>query len=114
MPDFVTVMKEWRRMCKASVEAGMKDGQGCMHHCILPDDFCGDLCCAKESDIIEAEHAIMKWAREHPEPLYPTWTEYFRMTGVFPPWYTNAILDTTHIDTKTAKMLGLEPKEAES
>ena len=30
----------------------------------------------------EAENIIMKWAAEHPEPVYPTWGEWLEQQGI--------------------------------
>lgn len=99
MAEFQKVMCEWKRMCKSRGN--------------IPDDFVG-----AESALLfafdrpeEIERLVMEWSAEHPEPVYPTWTEYFRMIGVFPSWSGHEILDATHIPVETAKKLGVEPKE---
>lgn len=99
MAEFQKVMREWKRMCKSRGN--------------IPDDFVG-----AESALLfafdrpeEVERLVMEWSAEHPEPVYPTWTEYFRMIGVFPSWSGHEILDTIHIPAETAKKLGVEPKE---
>lgn len=99
MAEFQEVMREWKRMCKSRGN--------------IPDDFVG-----AESALLfafdrpeEIERRVMEWSAEHPEPVYPTWTEYFRMIGVFPSWSGHEILDATHIPVETAKKLGVEPKE---
>lgn len=99
MAEFQKVMREWKRMCKSRGN--------------IPDDFVG-----AESALLfafdrpeEVERLVMEWSVEHPEPVYPTWTEYFRMIGVFPSWSGHEILNTTHIPAETAKKLGVEPKE---
>ena len=99
MAEFQKVMREWKRMCKSRGN--------------IPDDFVG-----AESALLfafdrpeEVERLVMEWSAEHPEPVYPTWTEYFRMIGVFPSWSGHEILNTTHIPAETAKKLGVEPKE---
>lgn len=99
MAEFQKVMREWKRMCKSRGN--------------IPDDFVG-----AESALLfafdrpeEIERLVMEWAAEHPDPVYPTWTEYFRMIGVFPSWSGHEILDATHIPAETAKKLCVAPKE---
>ncbi len=59
----------------------------------------------------ETEEIVVQWAAEHLEPVYPTWTEYFRAIGIFPKWSGHEILDHTHIPADIAEKLGIEPKE---
>ena len=104
MAEFQEVMKEWRRMC------GKMREQGDWCHA----DQCplGGICqIPSTTDTATVEGIVMAWAIENPEPVYPTWTEYFRMIGVFPSWSGHEILDKTHIPAETAKKLGVEPKE---
>jgi hypothetical protein len=67
----------------------------------------------------ESEKAIMDWAAEHPEPVYPTWVEYLVGIGVIPHEIRLETADTlmdTHllkpIPADIAQKLGIEPKEA--
>ena len=53
-------------------------------------------------------------AERKPEPVYPTWTEYFRMIGLFPEWSGHEILDNTPIPADLANLLGVEPKEVQN
>ena len=104
MAEFQDVMKQWRRMCNKRRDQG---------------DWCQSAICPlggkcqfpSTTDSATVERIVMAWAAEHPEPVYPTWTEYFRMIGVFPSWSGHEILDTTHIPAETAKKLDVEPKE---
>lgn len=54
---------------------------------------------------------IARAGRKNPESVYPTWTEYFRMIGLFPAWSGHEILDHTPIPADIAKQLGVKPKE---
>ena len=72
MAEFQEVMKQAKRMCKAS-------GDTCSS---CPVDS-GDTCVfmrapwnLTEEKIADAEHIIMDWAASHPEPRYPTWKEW--------------------------------------
>lgn len=70
MAEFQEVMRQAARMCRAHEEcdscpirAEMDDlGEKC--------PFCGAL------DAAAIERKIMGWAKEHPEPVYPTWKEW--------------------------------------
>ena len=107
MAEFQEVMRQYDRMCSHYEECA-----GCPFHRNV-------IWCIKKiggkryvnENARPAEEIIMAWAAEHPEPVYPTWTEYFRMIGVFPSWSGHEILDATHIPAETAKKLGVEPKE---
>ena len=84
-------------------------------------------------DYAKMEQDALKWAAEHPEPVYPTWVEWLIREGIIPE-KNNGMLATAHDpDTKeivaariditpsalrpipadTAEKLGLKPKEAE-
>lgn len=67
---------------------------------------------------MELEEALLSWAAEHPEPVYPTWGEYLASIGVMKPaqpdkayevWFTQ--LYSTNIPADIAQKLGIEPKE---
>ena len=105
MAEFVDVIRQFHRMCEANVGCVIcplrgKDGKS---------EMCSISAFVNNPERIEGE--VMSWAAAHPEPVYPTWTEYFRMIGVFPSWSGHEILDKTHIPAETAKKLGVEPKE---
>lgn len=82
MAEFTEVMRQARRMC-ASYEH--KCEQGCpLDHsngkternlCILIGSGDGAI-------YDEIEHYVMRWAEDHPEPVYPTWNEWHR--SMFP------------------------------
>ena len=83
MFDFVTIMKDWRRMCKAQDDGTDRDvcatcpmgNGGCS--AIFEDD--GNM------DYMNVERVVTKWAAEHPEPKYPTWEEWLVKIGVLEP-----------------------------
>ena len=111
MAEYTEVMKQQKRMCKY-YEKISDSCDGCPIHEEEIAYICCEAPCAIDiKDVDKAEKLIMAWAAEHPEPVYPTWTEYFRMIGVFPSWSGHEILDATHIPPETAKKLGVEPKE---
>ena len=113
MAEFQEVMKQWRRFCKSHNHCGecVFDGKG----------ICGE---AHLSDVPYAniELRIMEWAAEHPEPVYPTWGEYFISTGelIFGWAYIEnpdalrarcAEVFCKPIPADIAPKLGLKPKE---
>lgn len=76
MAEFVEVIRQANRMC---------DAYDC-DHCPLT---CESVLCALASDkdltcsvIKKFESKVMQWAKEHPEPQYPTWEEW--QTNTFP------------------------------
>lgn len=70
MAEFLEVMRQAQRMC---------DTYDC-DHCPLTYE---SVLCALASDkdltyavIKKFESKVMQWAKEHPEPQYPTWEEW--------------------------------------
>lgn len=77
MAEFQEVMRQYRRLCKS------RGGDECAHKCkscpIASMNNSTGISCDdvlwQESEI--AESIIMKWAAEHPEPMYPTWVDWW-------------------------------------
>lgn len=73
MAEFVEVMRQARRLCEEQqnmdccVNCPMQGKEGCM---VVAD--------AENIDYVETERKIMDWAAEHPEPVYPSWTECWK------------------------------------
>ena len=127
MAEFQEVMRQWQRMCKSMQEKNMS----CKEDCLLGlNPTCGELEYASLEEINNAETVIMKWAAEHPEPVYPTWEEWLQSVGVMEssegllsrlqgqllidgiPAYavpTSKVLQP--MDADIAQKLGIEPKE---
>ena len=115
MAEFAEVMKQWHRMCKSQ----HNDCTDCdIWTKTLRADFCfcnKDTC--SEEAIKAVEIIAMQWAEEHPEPVYPTWGEWFENYMC----ETEAPIDTsksvtvwmyqTPISADIAQKLGLKPKE---
>ena len=106
MAEFVDVFRQFSRMCKANV--------GCFNCPLNNSDSVSDECTvdafAKDPERIERE--VMKWAAEHPEPVYPTWVEWFRQIGVVEPTqkcFHDWLLKPIPADI--AQKLGITPKE---
>lgn len=70
MAEFAEVMRQAHRMC---------DVCKC-DDCPMADhvDMCGLIHSKyrKEGILLEFERIVMQWAKEHPEPQYPTWEEW--------------------------------------
>jgi len=75
MAEFVDVLRQFARMCKANA--------GCFNCPLHKPDSVSDECSVnafvKDSERIERE--VMKWAAEHPV-VYPTWSEWLYEQGV--------------------------------
>lgn len=69
MSEFTDVMRQARRMCKAQ-----KDCESCPVW-DTAKSFCR-IDTAYYSDYSVIENIVMQWATEHPEPAYPTWSEW--------------------------------------
>jgi hypothetical protein len=70
---------------------------------------------------MQIEKRVMKWAAEHPEPVYPTWGEWLydmhvvsvqaRQTPLPNLYYTIESAMLKPIPADIAEKLGIEPKE---
>lgn len=103
MSEFSEVMRQAQRMCDYRRKHGLKCNDcDAVHICGLEIRHVGlDTLCA-DAD------AVMAWAAEHPEPVYPTWGEWLQRmynsmnyAGIF----------ITPIPADIAQKLGIEPKE---
>ena len=106
MSDFVQTMKDWARMC-ASMQGGLAKCDNCPLFKVLcqyrPNE---------KVDLVSAEKIIEKWAKENPEPVYPTWYEWLNQIGVLGTaalgaGYVSDRLCTMHIPADIAQKLGL-------
>lgn len=94
MAEFQEVMKQWRRMCKMF---------SCSK-CPL-DEICSlDPQSRTDMEIATIEEFVIQWAEEHPEPVYPTWNEWFET-------FDEGIDVDEPIPTDIAQKLGQRPKE---
>lgn len=71
MAEFTDVMRKAKRMCEA-----FRDGH-CSKCPIGNAELleCG-IMTTSEMECEEVERRVMRWAAEHPEPVYPTWNEW--------------------------------------
>lgn len=113
MAEFVNVLRQFDRMCKANY--------GCVDCPLHEPDGVSDRCSigAFVNDSEHIEREIMSWAAEHPEPVYPRWIDWLSDVGL--------IINTTdqyhyafnfaaavdQIPADIAQKLGIEPKEQE-
>lgn len=106
MAEFQEVMRQIGRLCAVSP---------CSEDCPLKSE-CAHLTQATESIHAERiERIVMKWAKEHPEPEYPSWYEWLSTTpfiekvrcgnGTY-----KAYNWKKPIPADIAEKLGLEPK----
>ena len=112
--EFVQIMKDWRRMCKAYTT----DDESCCNGCPALDfqeSGCGAIFEMEDStDWQRYADTIMSWAAEHPEPVYPTWAEWLKIQGIIGidnsrPYVSQRAYD--NIPADIAQKLGIEPKE---
>lgn len=124
MAEFVEVIRQAHRMC---------DAYDCDHCpityesvlCALASDK--DLTCAV---IKKFESKVMQWAKEHPEPRYPTWEEWHsenfpNASATFTPCTFTSTSElgcaatncrackSRPIPADIAKKLGIKPKEVQ-
>lgn len=70
MSEFTEIMRQAKRLCAA--HGGMCN----MRNCPLDDgEACRLLPDHGGEDYNKLERIIMDWAKEHPEPVYPSWEE---------------------------------------
>lgn len=130
MAEFVEVMRQAHRMC---------DAYDCDHCPITYESVLRAL--ASDKDLTYAvikkfESKVMQWAKEHPEPQYPTWEEWKKenfpdaLVGLTPCYFMSierqeeimgrecgslncADCLNTSIPADIAKKLGIRPKEVQ-
>ena len=126
MTNFSQIMRDWRRMCNKMDEG--YEVEACLH-CPLTladvtksgcdaiyTDWAADVDWDKIASVVEA------WAKENPEPIYPTWEMYLaeRMTAdmqdgkTHNPQSVEEYMRQTSIPADIAEKLGLEPKGGNS
>ena len=70
----------------------------------------------------EVENVVTKWAKDHPEPMYPTWAEWLTEQGVLTSpipvanmtavAYFGGLHSQDPIPEEMAKKLDIKPKNA--
>ncbi len=113
MAEYSEVIKQFKRMCwYYSRDKGQKSCPICTSYPNCNIGQCRKIAFEQPSCF---EDIVMAWAAEHPEPVYPTWKEYFAElygSGVFgQPLMAVGLLCEDHIPADIAQKLGIEPKE---
>ena len=83
----------------------------------MPEEMAADFCARIIKDAEGVERAAQAWAKEHPEPHFPTWAEWLCEMGVsrISSYEDNKIIYSRtrkyyeEMDADTAKRLGIEP-----
>lgn len=92
MADFSVVMRNMARMCKAYWPDGDDE---CMQDCPLYSTWCLNMdndypqFNRSQLEMGQVEAAVIEWAAENPEPVYPTWYEWLHSLSI-------AKFDTSH------------------
>ena len=114
MAEYQEVIHNWRRMCNAVQDSNMnKVGHGWCDNCPIKNECWSNQAVASvaERRMLCVEPIIQKWAAEHPEPVYPSWVEWFRQMKMIPPeqkCFHTWLLEPMPADI--AQKLGIEPR----
>lgn len=76
--EFKALMKQWLRMCKAYPQC-----EGCKLNAY--DELGYKYSCHENGipcNIDRVESVVMAWAKEHPEPVFPSWVEWLSKQGL--------------------------------
>lgn len=84
----------------------------------MPEDMATEFCARIVKDPEGVEHDALAWAKDNPEPSYPTWGEWLCEVGVSRVSsyeddkivYSRTRKFYEQMDAETAKRLGIEPK----
>lgn len=99
MAEFIEVMKQANRMCHDVCKCSS---------CPIRN-MCDEVTLLTPERAEQFVKAVTKWAAEHPEPEYPTWSEWLEeITGEM----CDGDLLFSRIPESTAKRLGIESKGA--
>lgn len=103
MSEFQNFMRQWRRLC----ETYNRCVDCPIGKCPTPSHSIWDV------DFGRLEAIVKDWVKEHPEPAYPSWSEWLSEIGVFQcvdgEWrFAKA---NEPISADTAQKLGIEPKK---
>lgn len=105
MVEFQEVMRQLNRMC--SYYPNCEDS-GCP---IFGE--CGNIGShsSNAKKAMRIEERVMSWAAKHPEPVYPTWVEWFKQQNIWRKDADNPALNLYNpIPADIAQKLGIEPK----
>lgn len=116
MAEYGVVMKEFKRMCKWEGEWNCSTKTGCPMYPSCNIGQCRRIAFERPA---EFEGRVLRWAAEHPEPVYPTWVDYVTIKMLeditnrndTTPQTLGTWMNKTHIPADIAQKLGLKPKE---
>ena len=117
MAEYSAVIKEAKRMCWHYTQGGNHDKCPMYPACNVSQ--CRKIAFERPADF---EERVMAWAAEHPEPVYPTWGDWFAERGDLIKLWRNIKVCSAHgagvigflyttIPADIAQKLGIEPKE---
>ena len=111
MAEFVETMHQWRRLCMAQGN----DAIDVCSRCPLGSKSggCVAICEGKEDDVNYPliERVVTEWAKENPEPVYPTWRDWLRSQYSSVKQFGMTDIPESNIPADIAQKLGIEPKE---
>ena len=105
MAEYNEVIKQFKRMCKSVTPMKCTRGE-----CPMGCENIGQCRKVAFERPAKFEEQVMTWAVEHPEPVYPTWGQYFRRYYGLEYCKGHEML-LENIPADIAQKLGIEPKE---
>lgn len=78
MADFQEVIKQWKCRCE---HCDNNENVECSINGYVCNGF-HEMKNYMNAEFIERD--VMRWAAEHPEPVYPTWFEWLKSVGALP------------------------------
>ena len=111
--DFVQTMKDWRRMCETIQSENQKTSsggwcKGCPVQgvCVIDTEIKD----TTEKGLAMIGERIQSWAEENPEPIYPTWFEWFKTVVSDEEMLQRGMYWDMQIPADIAQKLGIEPR----
>ena len=105
MAEYNEVIKQFKRMCKSVTPMKCTRGE-----CPMGCENIGQCRKVAFERPAKFEEQVMTWAVEHPEPVYPTWGQYFRRYYGLEYCKGHEML-LENIPADIAEKLGIVPKE---
>lgn len=110
MGEFLDVIHQTKRICKSV--------NGNCGRCLMGEFSCPNNArfdSTDEQEFIDFANAVMSWAAEHPEPVYPSIAKYLEQFGITIRRDGSLQADffkaNEPMSADMAKLLGIEPKE---
>ena len=108
MAEYTEVIKQFKRMCwYYSRDKEQKSCSICKSYPNCNIGQCRKIAFEQPSCF---KDIVMAWAAEHPDPVYPTWGQYFRRYYGLEYCKGHEML-LENIPADIAQKLGIEPKE---